>query len=1009
MTPYAPPCFRRIAALLLLFLACPPLAAWQQRVHYTMDIVMETETHSYAGAQRLVYYNNSPDTIREVYYHLFYEAFKPGSMMDIRDRELPGSRLGIDRLPEEMQGEVRVETLLQDGTALGWSTDETVLRAVLHTPLAPGDSTVFEMRWRTKIPRVTRRGGWMSREGVEYSMSQWYPKLAEYDRHGWHPDEYVAREFYGPFGTFDVSITLPASYVVGATGTVTNPGEVGYGYELGGVDTLIIPATSRRTGTTTWRFHAENVHDFAWVADRDYIHQITRWYDVTIHVLVKRQYGMAWRNAGAWTTWVMDYFSARFGRYAWPQFTVAMAGDGGMEYPQLIMITGNRTPASLAGVIAHELGHMWYYGMLANNETQEAWLDEGFAQYLTNEASREVFGTQLGENPYQGLDRLIYPWIDKRWINVDQYYELAITGYDEPLNIFHDRFRENLTAGLVYSKGEAVLKMLQYMFGDSVFDAAMRHYLATWRFRHPDTRAFERAMEEATGMRLDWFFNQWIGSAKTLDYAIDGITSDQVPGGYRTTLELSNRDEAFMPLDITLTYADGTTATAWVPLEEWEKPGADFQLPRWRWVSPTYSASFITPRRVVCATIDTSTLLADIDRTNNTAGTGFPANLLPPADAAFYRRWDISRPLDRYTIRLRPTLWYSQADGAQIGMLADGGYAYDRYNARAGVAYNMTSKRIDYDLRYGSRTNALGRLARFNLFATNADGVQRWGAEIEKNFRPFYYNVPTRHAATIGIEREVLTGPNYPNALAPWSPGGYNTIGIGYRFSAYSSGHAWRAAIRFDASFASATEFTQWQIAGEHRTTALGFNVTTDLFIGASSGEPPQQRRFNVAGARSRDMHLNEIQRLAMNIRPAFASRNHLVLPTQGYLLSFAGSDPALRFADNLFNLRVSVGDLNPFGGFLRLPVLEKVTMKLYGAAGTFFDGDVSLRGFRRPSAEVGAVASVDLLNALLPGVIIDAIDAPAPVILSFHVPFYFKSPLTDDGFGYRWAIGVSM
>ncbi len=1000
----------RIVAALLLFIPST-LLGWQQRVHYTMEISLDPTTHSYAGVQRLVYNNNSPDTLHEVYYHLFFEAFKPQSMMDIRDRNLPGSRLGINQLPPEFQGEVAVEMLTQEGTPIAWNVEETILRAPLHHAIPPGGSTVLEMRWKTRIPILTRRAGWMSREGVEYSMAQWYPKLAAYDRNGWHTDEYVGREFYGVFGTYDVAITLPARYVVGATGTVINPSEVGCGYELGAVDTTIYPPGTPGTGLKTWRFHAENVHDFAWVADPEYVHQITSWNGVAIHVLVKRSHLTLWRNVPFWTAALLDYFSSRFGRYDWPQFTVAMAGDGGMEYPQLIMITGNRTQASLAGVIAHELGHQWYYGMLGSNETQEAWLDEGFAQFLTNEANRHVFNILGRANPYSGLDRIVYPWDSTRWKEVEGFYELAIAGYDEALDTYHDHFREGATSGLVYSKGEAVLDMLQYMFGRDLFDDAMRRYLEQWKFRHPSTRDFEHVMERTTGMRLDWFFNQWINSTKRLDYALDGIRSEPTDGGYRTTLELSNREEAIMPLDITLTYDDGTMATAWVPTEPWEKPGADFQLPRWTWVRPTYSASFLTPKRVVRARIDSSMQLPDIDRTNNTAATGLFASLLPGADAAFYRRWDLNRPLDRYTIRLRPTLWYSQADGAQLGLVADGGYAFERYNAKAGASYNIASRRVDYDIRYNTRNDALGRLTRFSFLATNADGIQRWGAEVEKTIRPYYYHTATTHLVSLRTEREVLVGPNYPNVIAPWQEGGYTTIGLGYDFSTTLSSPYRRlqGSARFDASVASPSQFTQWQIAGQYLENRDGVTVTADLFFGASVGAPPAQRLFNVAGARSREMHLNEIQRLAMNIRPEFAARNHLVLPTQGFLLSLAGAGEDLRFAHNLLNVRINIGDLNPFARLFNIPILNRIDLKLYGAAGTFFDGDLALKGFSHPLYEAGAVASVDVLNTFLPRVLIDMLDSPNPLILSLHLPLYADLQSIDRGLRYRFALGVSI
>lgn len=973
---------------------------------------MDTDRHSYEGTQRLVYYNNSPDTITEVHYHLFYEAFKPGSMMDIRDREVFGGGLGIGELAPDEQGSVNVGELRQDGRGVEWSVDQTVLHATLWRPVPPGDSTVLQMRWRTRIPQLTRRGGWMSREGIEFSMAQWYPKLAAYDEHGWHHDEYVGREFYGVFGAYDVAITLPARYVLGATGAVTNPDEVGCGYQLGAVDTVIFP--SGGSGTKTWRFHADSVHDFAWVADPDYVHHIGRWEDVTIHVLVAQYLNDLWRFVRPWTQSMMDYYSQRFGRYSWPQFTVAMAGDGGMEYPQLIMITGQRTPPSLAGVIAHELGHQWYYGMIANNETQEPWLDEGFTQYLTDEASREVLGTQLGDNPHTGLDRIVYPWENKRWVNTEGAYGLAIDGYDEPLCLHHDRYRERATSSLPYSRGEAVLRMLQYMFGDSLFDAAMRSYHDRWKFRQPGARDFERAMEQASGMRLDWFFNQWIGTTRDCDYAIEGLTSEPTADGYRTTIALANEGQMTMPVDLTLIYDDGSDAVANVPVENWRKPGVDFVLPRWTWVSPRYSATFTTPRRVVAAVIDTSTLLFDIDRTNNTMSGGLFGGSLGNADAAWYRRWDFRRPMDRYSIRLRPTLWYSLADGLQPGFVADGGYAYDRYNTKAGVYYNAKSGRVDYDLRYNSRLGMLGRLADFTLRATNADGVQLWSAGIEKTIRPMNSTGPVTQKVTAQVEREVLVGGNYPNAVAPWSPGGVNTIGLGYSIAstARNARLFGEASVNFDAAFAlngAERTFTQWRLRAVGRWQPAGITLNGELFAGALVGEPPAQRLFNAAGASSYDMHANVVHRLAMNAAPGFAARNHLILPSGGYLAGLAELPAEARLGRALVNARIRMGDLNPFRSLIPLPLLKHASVELYAAAGWLYRDAVAFDAADGPTIEAGAIASIDLLSVLLPAVVVDAIDSPSPVRLSFHAPLWTSSRLLRaDGFAYRWAIGVS-
>ncbi len=1003
-----------LSALILLGIPATAALSWQQRVGYTMAIDLDAEHHSFTGRQRLVYVNNSPDTLVDVYYHLFYNAFRPGSMMDVRDRTTPeGGGIRLADLSPDQQGSVRVDTLTQEGTPLVWSVEETVLHARLARPLPPGDSTTFEMTWFTVIPRLTRRAGWMNREGVEFSMAQWYPKLAAYDETGWHADEYVLREFYGIYGTFDVAITLPAAYMVGGTGRVTNPEEVKCGYELGGIDTLLMTPTAGATGRKTWRFHAENVHDFAWVADREYVHRISRWRDITFHFLYKKGVIVNWQHAPGWTQALVAYYGRRFGDYSWPELTVAMAGDRGMEYPQLVMVTGYRDVVSLAGVLAHEIGHQWFYGMVGDNETQEAWLDEGFTQYLTDEARRDVFG--FDRNPYRGLDSAIYPWVEAPERNVYDYLLLATYGYSEPLSTYHDWFRESVTAGLVYFKGEAVLHMLEGMLGRPLFDEAMRRYVEQRRYHISTARDFQRSVEQTTGLRLDWFFNEWIELNRTMDYAATDLSSERDGDAYRTTIHLERRLDAVMPLDVTLRYEDGTTAVATIPVETWAKPDVDFHLPRWRWVDAEYETTFATPKRVVEIEIDTAMLTVDLDRTNNVARAGFLSSILPPSHVAFYKRWDLSRPYDRYSIRLRPTLWYSQADAVQIGMVADGGYIFDRYQSRLGLYYNLRSKRIDYDLRYATQTDLIGRRGEVSAVASNADGVQIWSIGLSKLIRPDNFVSRVSQRVDLRAEREVLVGGNYPNGVAPWSGGGFNTITFGYGYKTGGGSllrHA-EARAELEESFASASDFTQLRLSATGNWNLLGIGLSTDLFAGGSLGAPPLQRMFNAAGATSRDMHDNVVQRLAMNANPGFMARNHLVLPTQGYLLSLAGAPEATRLTGNLINVRVRVPLPNPLvDARLRysFPFLSRVMPGLYGAAGWLFPDGINWKGFSDASVEAGVYATLDPLEVLLPQVILDAMASPSPIRIGFYLPLVASSPLLEKGgVRYRWAFSVSM
>ena len=252
------------------FAQSPYVGYWQQEVDYVMDIRMDVETFRYSGTQQLTYTNHSPDTLSQVFYHLYFNAFQPGSDMDIRSRTIkdPDPRVGdrISKLNDDEIGFLHVSDLEQDGLAVAYEEEETILVVELATPLLPGNSTVLDMVFEGQVPVQVRRSGRNNKEGVDLSMTQWYPKLVEYDKDGWHPNPYVGREFHGVWGDFDVSITIDRNYVIGGTGYLLNPEEVGHGYAE--------KTKKSKSETLTWRFVAPMVHDFAWAADPDFIHDM---------------------------------------------------------------------------------------------------------------------------------------------------------------------------------------------------------------------------------------------------------------------------------------------------------------------------------------------------------------------------------------------------------------------------------------------------------------------------------------------------------------------------------------------------------------------------------------------------------------------------------------------------------------------------------------------------------------------------------------------------------------
>src|ERR1051325_10278649 len=464
---------RQIRLILLFLVVCSARAVasgnyWQQHVSYDIRITLIDSIHTLDGTLAVVYKNNSPDTLREVYFHLYSNAFQPGSMMDERALDIHSNpiRDHIHNLPKSEWGMYWINSATANGATTAVSITGTIMRVPLPKPIVPGDSVTIAFPWREQIPRQIRRSGWMSREGLQYSMSQWYPKICEYDQEGWQRQEYIAREFYGVWGDFNVELTMPSRFVVGATGECQNPQEVGHGYEsIASAQKTGMVMPNRASGMTTWKFHASTVHDFAWVADDDYIHEWTTWQDtITLHSFYKRRVAGWWANSLEYTKHSLATYSELYGQYPYRNFSTTMSGDGGMEYPQLIMITGYRpSPPALAGVIAHEIAHQWFYGLLGSNETREAFMDEGFTTYATTLAMDRLWGDaqEWPGQEHSWLDWFLPKFSNKR-DNYRGYQSIAHDQYEEPLSIPHDWFREDATAGQVYGKTAAILNMLQY-------------------------------------------------------------------------------------------------------------------------------------------------------------------------------------------------------------------------------------------------------------------------------------------------------------------------------------------------------------------------------------------------------------------------------------------------------------------------------------------------------------------------------------------------------------------
>ncbi|MDG1221193.1 MAG: M1 family metallopeptidase [Polaribacter sp.] len=573
---------------------------WQQQIDYSMDIDVDVNKYQYKGTQKAVYTNNSPDELTKVFYHLYFNAFQPGSQMDVRSLNIkdPDRRVGdrISKLQPDEIGYIKVNSLQQNGVSVAFETVGTILEVTLDTPIKSGESVTFDMLFEAQVPVQIRRSGRNNKEGVALSMAQWYPKMAEYDFQGWHTPPYIAREFHGVWGNFDVKLTIDKTYVVGGTGYLQNPQEIGHGYEEASKP-LNVPSTDK----LTWHFKAPKVHDFVWAADPEYKHDVLKMDNgIDLHFLYKKnlapEYLKNWKDLQKPTAALMTYFSEHVGQYPYKQYSVIQGGDGGMEYAMATLITGKRKYGSLFGVTAHEMAHTWFQFLLASNESLHPWMDEGFTSYISNKASAEILKNSEGKNPNSGPYR--------------GYNYITKNGLEEPLTTHADRYNTNAAYSVgSYGKGSMFLSQLEYVIGAENVAKGLKKYFTDFSFKHPTPNDIKRTMEKVSGIHLDWYLNEWIQTTHTIDFGVKTVNGTEV------TLERIGQMP--MPVDVDVTYVDGSTESFNIPLRvmRGNKPTAATVLEDWAWAHPTYT--FQTAKTIQSVVIDNSKLMADVNDDNN--------------------------------------------------------------------------------------------------------------------------------------------------------------------------------------------------------------------------------------------------------------------------------------------------------------------------------------------------------------------------------------------------------
>ncbi len=593
-------------ALTLLSTSFVSAQYWQQAVDYAIEVALDHETAQYKGNQTVIYTNNSPETLHKVFFHQYFNAFKPGSEMAIRLKNAGDKngrfKVDIDSLSPKQQGYLKVSGLTQDGVMAEVVDSETILEVTLPQALAPGESTTLKMSFEGQVPDVIRRAGKNSKEGIAFSMAQWYPKMAEYDYEGWNADPYTGREFHGVWGDFDVKITLDKDFTVAASGYLQNADEIGRGYS-----DRKKPKTKK--GKITWHYVAPNVHDFTWAADPDYIHDTYPGpNDVTLHFFYKNNPDIIdnWKKLQPITAQLMEYFNENIGPYPYKQYSVVHGGDGGMEYAMLTLITGNRKFGSLVGVTAHELAHSWFQHILATNETKHEWMDEGFTSFISTLAENEVL-EENKEFPLAGSYR--------------GYYGLATSGVEMPQATNANRYEHNYAyERAAYSKGAVFLGQLGYIIGQDKLFKTLQTYYDEWKFKHPLPNDLRVIAERVSGIQLQWYLTDWTQTTNRIDYAIEAVNATEKG----TEIHLERKELMPMPQEVLIQFKDGSMALHYIPISlmRGEKENT-YDLPwtqekDWTWANPKYSFTIDQPKENIEAIVlDPSNLMADIDKSNN--------------------------------------------------------------------------------------------------------------------------------------------------------------------------------------------------------------------------------------------------------------------------------------------------------------------------------------------------------------------------------------------------------
>ena len=1032
---------------------------WQQDVHYKIKATIDETTDVITGLEELTYTNNSSDTLYLVFFHLYQNAFQPGSYLHNLEQH-NDVHPNYGKYEQAMLG-TQIDAIKSAGKPLNTQLDNTILKVFLDQPIPPSTSRKFLINFRTFYDsgstrrRMKKYGAWGMKH---YNGCQWYPKLCVYDRKsGWNTDQHLNREFYGDYGTFDVELTFASNYVLEATGVLQNEDEVLpdtlkqklniRNFKDKKWDEKPSVITPYKKGVTkTWMYHAENVHDFAFTADPSYRILDTIIYPgrkngegVRCVAIVQEPHASGWQTAHEYLAKIITVFSRDFGVFEYPKIVVADAADG-MEYPMLTLDGGS--DPQYRGLLVHEVGHNWFYGMIGNNETYRAMLDEGFTQFLTAWGMEAIDGKTVVQEPNKSK------YVRKFWepSNVRDsrcyisYLSDAIQYNDEQLNTHSDGFNGALGQGggyrHVYAKTSTMLYNLQYVLGDSLFLAAMQNYVEQWKFCHPYPEDFRNSVIHFTKIDLNWFFDQWMETTKNIDYKIGRIKKGQYANEYEIKLKRKGRMQ--MPIDLQVTSKKDSVYNFHIPNTWFEKTEGNYNriLPKWYgWdkLQPDYTARVIIPHGIKNVVIDASERLADINMLDNSKrgkiDLRFDSHIYPPTSWKKYRMY------------IRPDVWWNAYDGFKVGVHLNGNYFnvkhvfllsvwMNTHLAQGGVRYGFNQEVrnqagwLSYAFSYSTAIDKLFKKSVFYFQSRWLDGYQMYKTGITKQL-PEGFSLDIHFK---GFTRNKEAWRNYLYYPLEWSTiwtsqrkfNASLNAGVTYQYNKEKFNGYTKVNLR-TGLVGSAYDYHYVELTNVLRASVWKLDFRTRAFMRIGTGRnTPSESMLFFAGGNPEDMMDNKYYRAAGFMPPGYVGTyrddiGHFHFGGGLNMRGYAGY--LLPERDNQGNLMMaykgnSGGSVNVEIDFNRLVKVKKQKLKDIFLLNTYLFAEAGVIAFNNTNqkqelSQVRADAGVGVALTIKKWGVLQNI---RPLTIRFDVPFFITHApfINQRHLDFRWVLGIN-